>query len=107
MLCIDKEAGLCESDPREDFVPETTRRTLLYAAPGALLSARAAAPKLAVGLITEATGTHVNLFLKAFAKCPEITQVGIADPSGKIFALGRDMLGPHVANLRTFDAYDE
>src|SRR4051812_47566 len=101
------EAGLCESDPREDSVPETTRRTLLYAAPGALLSARAAGPKLAVGLITEATGTHVNLFLKAFAKCPKITQVGISDTSGKTFALGRDLLGPHAANLRTFAAYDE
>jgi predicted dehydrogenase len=93
--------------PERDFVPETTRRTLLYTAPGALLAARAAARPLAVGLITEPTGTHVSLFLSGLAKCPEITQVAIVDPSGKTFAQGRALLGPHAANLLTFASYEE
>ncbi len=86
---------------------ETTRRNLLATASGALIAARAATRPLAVGLITEPTGTHVNLFLSGLAKCPEISQVAIADPSGKTFEQGRALLGPHAAGLRTFASYEQ
>ena len=85
----------------------TSRRTLLHLAPGSLISARAASKPLAVAVITEATGTHQSLFFKAFAKCPEITQVAIADPTGKTFEMARSTLGPHAAGLKTFSDYSQ
>jgi hypothetical protein len=76
MLCVDMEAGLCESDRARGF--RARNADPCFTQHRARYSPGAAAPRLAVGLITEVTGTHLNIFLKAFAKCPEITQVGIA-----------------------------
>ncbi len=83
----------------------TSGRTLLHLAPGALLSARAASKPLPVAVITEPTGSHLNLFFHGFAKCPEITQVAIADPTGKTFEIARKLLGPHASSLKTFSDY--
>jgi predicted dehydrogenase len=86
-------------------MPAPSRRTLLQLAPGALLPARAAAKPLSVAVITEPTGTHRSLYFKGFAKCPEITQVAIADATGKTFEEARENLGPHAAGLRIFTDY--
>jgi predicted dehydrogenase len=55
----------------------------------------------------EPGGTHLGLFLEGLAKCPEVSGVAIADPSGQAFELGRKLLGPHAPGMRTFRSHEE
>jgi predicted dehydrogenase len=46
-----------------------------------------------VGLITQAGGAHVDLYLQSLAQADEVATVSIADPSGRAFDLAHRLLG--------------
>jgi predicted dehydrogenase len=84
-----------------------TRRSLLGAVPGALLSSAHAAKPLSIGFVTEPGGSHLSLLVKGISKCGGIGSVAIADPSGESFATVRDWLGRYGGALRTFKGHTE
>lgn len=83
-------------------MPKHTRRSVLQLAPAGLAALGHAAPPLAIGILVEPGGTHLDLFLRGLAKCPEAGQVALCDPSRQTFPLAAKLLGPHAASLRTF-----
>lgn len=85
---------------------EHTRRHLLRLAPAAALMKAAAIP-VNIGIVTEPGGTHLDLFAKGLAKCPEVGTVAIADASGKSFEMVRAALGPLAGGLRTYASHRE
>jgi predicted dehydrogenase len=83
-----------------------TRRHLLRILPAAAVASAAAKP-VNIGIVTEPGGTHLDLFARGLAKCPEVGTVAIADSSGKSFDSTRAALGPHGRTMRTYGSHRE
>jgi predicted dehydrogenase len=49
---------------------------------------------IAVGVLTQEGGAHLELYFAALASCPEVEAVAVADPSGKCIPAARAKLGP-------------
>ena len=66
----------------------------------------AAAPaEIRVGIITEAKGPHLSIYLSAFGATPGIAGVAVADASSATFAEARARLGGRGASLQTYTDY--
>jgi len=60
-----------------------------------------------VGVITEPTGAHLELYFKALAQSQGAEQVDVADSSGQTFEKAKQILGRRSQTVRTFRNYQE
>lgn len=60
------------------------------------------AEQFKVGVITEPTGAHLELYMSSLADCEGVEQVAIADSTGQTFDKAKQILGQRFPNLRTF-----
>lgn len=60
------------------------------------------AERIKIGVITEPTGAHLELYLRSLADCEGVEQVAIADSTGQTFDKAKHILGQRFPNLRTF-----
>ena len=59
------------------------------------------AESIKVGVITEPTGAHLELYLKSLADCDGVEQVAVADSTGQTFNKAKEILSPRFPNLMT------
>ena len=55
-----------------------------------------------VGVITEPTGAHLELYFSALAQSQGVEQVAVADSSGQTFEKAKQILGKRFQSVRTF-----
>ena len=60
------------------------------------------AESIKVGVITEPTGAHLELYLNALAHCEGAEQVAVADSTGQTFDKAKEILSPRFPDLRTY-----
>jgi len=60
------------------------------------------AESIKVGVITEPTGAHLELYLNSLAHCEGVEQVAVADSTGQTFDKAKEILSPKFPNLRTY-----
>lgn len=60
------------------------------------------AESITVGVITNASGPHLEAYLSALGSCQGVAQVALADPSGNLFAKARSILATRFRKLQTF-----
>lgn len=65
------------------------------------------AKEIKVGVITEPTGTHMDLYFKALGACSGIQQMAIAGTSSQNFEKAQELLGGRGRDLCTFSDYRE
>ncbi len=60
------------------------------------------AKSIAIGVITDAAGPHLEAYLSALGSCQGVDQVGLADPTGSAFDKARTLLTARFPKLQTF-----
>ena len=60
---------------------------------------------IAVGMITDAAGTHLAEYLSALSTCQGVERIALAESTGSMFEKARSLVTSRFSRLQTF--YDE